>query len=136
MTPKRKKKAKLTALKKKLWDIVSRIKRQLYADHRGMVSCVTCGEQHPWKEMQAAHYVEKAKGLSVYFEWTNIHPACPTCNVFKKEEHKRKYSLWMCDTYGRGEVDRLEALAHTQLKITRVEYEEMIEFFSQCEKEL
>lgn len=131
-----KKKPKLSALKKKAWDIFSKIVRQMYADHRGKTECVTCGEVHDWRCLHAGHFIPKARGTSVYFECSNVHPQCARCNIFDQQNANRKYTLWMIDTYGRDEVERLEALAHTERKITRVEYEQMIEFFKQCEREL
>jgi len=131
-----KKKPKLSALKKKAWDLMSKIIRQHYADHRGMVECVTCGEVDDWKCMHAGHFIPKARGTSVYFEWRNVHPQCPRCNLFDQQNANRKYTIWMIDTYGRDEVERLEAMAHTGMKVTRAGYEEMIEFFRKCEAEL
>jgi len=122
-------------LKKKLWDIMSRVKRQLFADHRGMVSCVTCDREHHWKELDSGHWIPKSRGLAVYFDWFNFWPQCTYCNRFQ-HGNLGKYTIWMCDTLGRDEVDRLESLSHTTRKISRAEYETMIEFFKQCEKEL
>ena len=131
-----KKKPKLGALKKKAWDIFSKIVRQMYADHRGWVECVTCAKQDHWKFMQAGHFIPKAKGTSVYFECSNVHTQCERCNIWEKEYAKIQYYKWMAKHYGEDEIERLEALAHTERKITRVEYEQMIDFFKQCEREL
>jgi len=39
------------------------------------------------------------------------------------------YTLFMIDTYGRDEVERLQALVNEKLKITESDYEDMIEEF-------
>ena len=129
----KKKRVSLPRLKQKAWDLLSLIKRQLYADHRGVVACVTCGREHHWKEMDAGHYTPKSRGAAAYFDWHNIHPQCTHCNRFL-HGNLGNYAIWLCDTYGREEVDRLSALG--TMKINRAQYEEMIEFFKACEAEL
>ena len=133
MIPKKKKAKKkksksktLKALKTKLWKLTSEYIRRKYADENGYVSCVTCGTTRLWNDgIQAGHFIPKVQGLSVYFEEENIHPQCMPCNVFKDGNY-RAYTLFMIDTYGREKIDELEDLAKTELKISVVEYQEMI----------
>lgn len=131
----KKRQASLSGLKRKAWDAMSRVKRQLFADYRGMVSCVTCDREHHWKELDSGHWIPKSRGLAVYFDWFNFWPQCTYCNRFL-HGNLTKYTIWMCDTLGRDEVDRLDSLSRTQRKITRADYEEMIAFFKKCEEEL
>jgi hypothetical protein len=50
---------------------------------------------------------------------TNLHPACPGCNVFNKERHKRRYTTYILDYYGREELDELERLEKIVVSPTR-----------------
>lgn len=132
MKKKQKKKKNLSYYKTKAWALLSKINRQAYADHRGMVKCITCPTVLHWTEAHAAHYIEKKKGTAVYFHWLNIFPACPVCNIWKKEEHKRKYSLVMEDMLGRDHIEELEKLSRTTLVLKRVDYEGMIGHYETC----
>lgn len=129
---KRKKSKPLPYLRKKLWTIVSHVIRRMNADHKGDVTCVTCDKQLPWQEAHCGHFVPRARGIACYFEYTNLHPQCPGCNFYGGEMVKIKYTQWMLKTYGQEEVDRLVRLAGTIKKITRADYEEMIDHYQQC----
>ena len=133
---KRKKLPSLGNLKKKAWEHCSIVVRQMYADHRGMIECVTCRKELHWKEAHAGHFVPRARGIAVYFECRNIHPQCPGCNFFGGEMAKIKYTQWMITMYGEDEVDRLLRLANSSTKRTRIDYEELIEHYKLCEEEL
>lgn len=113
-------------LKKKLWTLTSQYIRRKYSDpHTEMCTCVTCGTVKHWKELQAGHFVPKAKGLSVYFVEENIHPQCVSCNVFNSG-NLIEYTRYMIDMYGIEKVDELRALANTPLKLSKSDYEAMI----------
>lgn len=126
MAAKKKKKKSRKLLKKTAWDLLSKIIRLKYADDNGYCSCVSCGTTKHWSEMQAGHFIPKAKGNVVYFLEENIHPQCVSCNMFQ-DGNLTPYTLFMIDTYGRDEVDRLQAMVTEKLKITEADYEDMIE---------
>jgi hypothetical protein len=92
-----------------------------------MVGCVSCPTWMHWKESHAAHFVPKSRGLVYYFLEKNVHPACPKCNMFQVEMHMINYTVFMVDKYGPGIVEELEALSKTPAKLTRFDYEQMIE---------
>ena len=117
----------------------SKVIRQMYADANGYVSCATCGVTRHWKDdMQGGHFIPKSRGTSVYFECSNVHVQCKSCNCnqFDKESVKIRYTLWMEDHYGRDEIDRLEQLAKTTVKYTRQDYIDMQEHYKMCLEEL
>lgn len=126
---------KKSRLKIKAWDLLSKIIRLKYSDSNGYCSCVTCGVTKHWSELQAGHFIPKAAGNSVYFLEENIHPQCVSCNIFNAGA-LTQYTLFMIDTYGRDEVERLQQVRHEKLKITRQDYEQMIIDYSQRLKEL
>lgn len=59
--------------------------RTRYAD--GMYgSCFTCGSSHPWKQLDAGHYIPRHRRGTRYDE-RNIRPQCTQCNTFHEGEH-------------------------------------------------
>ena len=113
------KKQSLPALKTKADTITSQYIRQKWADHAGMVKCCTCPTVKHWKEMHCAHFVERTKTATRWLE-ENLRPACPSCNVYRKEYHKREYTLVMLDAYGRDFVDELNRMARKVCKPSEV----------------
>lgn len=116
--------------------LMSNVIRRMNADYKGDVTCVTCGKELPWRESHGGHFVPKARGTSVYFEFRNVHCQCPACNLFGSEFAKLKYTQWMTRMYGQDEVDRLIALSGTVKKMTRADYETLIEHYQLCAEEL
>lgn len=140
---KKKRGESIPALKRKAWEIFSRVFRQIYADHRGFVTCVTCGKVAHWKDgMQAGHFVPKASGTALYFDCRNVHVQCSACNCAgsystpEAERVKIKYTIWMTNIYGNDEVSRLIGIKSKQMKMYRSDYHELIEHLKECEKEL
>lgn len=114
--------------KKKLWTLFSRHIRLKYADDNGQVRCVTCGSIWHWKEIHAGHYIPKSRGLSVYFEERNVHPQCVACNTYHHGALD-KYALFLQEKYGPGILEELDQLSRQIKKISKFEYEEMIEHY-------
>ena len=107
MIPKRKPKIKtpkLSTIVTKADTVCSIYIRMKYADHTGAITCITCGKYLPWKEAHNAHFIERGRIATRWVE-INLHPACSGCNMFNKERHKREYTLYMLDHYGREAID-------------------------------
>ncbi len=118
MIPKRKPKIKtpkLSTLVTKADTVCSIYIRMKYSDFAGNISCVTCGKSMRWQDAHCAHYIERGK-IGTRWREENLHAAGACCNTFNKEFHKREYSLFMIDTYGRALVDELKAEARRLLK--------------------
>ena len=81
--------------------------RTKYANQHGLVNCITCDTIKPISQMHCAHFISRKREATRFVE-ENCHPACPSCNTFHQEDHMRKYTLFMLDTYGREFVDELE----------------------------
>ena len=129
-TKKKNKKKSKSSLKKTAWDLLSKIIRLKYSDENGYCSCVTCGVTKKWTEMQAGHFVPKAQGNAVYFLEENIHVQCVSCNIFLGG-NLTNYTLFMIDTYGRDEVERLQETKNTKIKFSDSDYNEMIADFKE-----
>ena len=119
-------KRKKSTAKASAWRFCSQFIRQKAADAGGYVRCVTCGDSHHWKDMDAGHFVSKARGSSIYFVEENIHPQCQRCNRFL-EGNKHLYTLFMIDTYGREKVEELEQLASETQPWRLSDYEDVEE---------
>ncbi len=132
---KKKKKKSKKVLKKTAWDLLSKIIRLKFSNVDGYCECVTCGTVKYWTELQAGHFIPKARGNSVYFLEENIHPQCVTCNIFRGG-NLTSYTLYMIDMYGRDEVDRMNKVSNEKIKITESDYEEMIIDYKKRLKEL
>ncbi len=111
--------------------------RMKYSDFAGNVTCITCGKYLPWKDAHCAHYIERGRIETRWLE-ENLHPACSGCNVFMKERHKRRYTLFIIDTYGREKVKELEALEKIVVSPSRKRQlaEEAIEYYREAVKTL
>jgi len=122
----RKRKPSLPRLKKKLWDIFSKVIRLREADEEGYVKCFTCGNGDHWKAMDAGHYISKSLGLSIYFEEKNVHPQDTACNRFR-HGNLAQYALALQKKYGPGILDELDSIRRQVKKFSRSDYEEMID---------
>ena len=138
MIPKIKTKPKrpsLPALIRKADTVTSEHIRRKYSASNGNVVCVTCGKVLPWKEAHCAHFIGRSAKATRWLE-ENLHPACPSCNVFRKEFHMREYTLFMLDLYGAKFVDELREMEKRVLSASQVRQlaEEAIEEFSTNER--
>ena len=132
--PKKAKKPKrpsLPSLITKADTITSQYIRQKYADENGYVKCVSCLTVLHWKDMHCAHFIGRAKKATRWLE-ENLHPACCSCNTFRKEYHMREYTIFIIDFYGREKLDELRTLGETVLSASQVRAlaEEAIEYYS------
>lgn len=119
MKLKKPKKPSLPSLIRKADTVTSEYIRRKYADSNGFLTCVTCGQKLHWKQAHCAHYIERAAKATRWLE-ENLHPACPSCNVFRKEFHKREYTLYIIDMYGREKIDEFKRLASQVLSAIQV----------------
>lgn len=134
--PKKNPKPKVTRLPTlidKADELASKYVRQKYADHAGNVTCISCPTVLHWKHAHCAHFIERGKKATRWVE-ENLHPACPSCNYYRKEIHMREYTLAMVDMYGRDEVDAMRLSAKEVLSASKVRQlaEEAIAYYSEA----
>ena len=91
--PRTAKKPTRSKLVKKLDVVFSKYIRLSSADNRGMCTCVTCGRQYHWKNIQAGHFMSR-KHYSTRWDERNVKSQCVGCNMFKSGE-QYKYSLFL-----------------------------------------
>lgn len=140
MIPKRKPKIKtpkLSTIVTKADTVCSIYIRMKYADHTGAITCITCGKYLPWKEAHNAHYVER-KFVNTRWHEMNLAPACAGCNMFNKEFHKRQYTFYMLDKYGREAVEELKELGRKVVSPTQKRFlaEDAISYYTEAIKSL
>ena len=124
----------ISKLKKKLDKIFSEYIRRRYANHDNTVSCFTCLVVKHWKEQQAGHF-QSRRHLATRWDEKNVQVQCIKCNMFNQGE-QYKFGYYLDNTYGDGTSKELEQRAKTIVKLTRVDYEEAIEFYKRKLDEL
>jgi hypothetical protein len=81
----------------------------LEADAEGLVPCYTCGRLHPWKELDAGHYIGQ-KNRGVRWDLRNVRPQDTRCNTRQEGEHW-KFRMNLVVEIGEDQVKDLEFLA-------------------------
>ena len=102
-------------LTKDLDEIFSEYIRRLYSDESGYCRCVTCGKIDYWKNMQAGHYISRAKKGTRYHE-KNVHVQCPPCNGFG-HGMLIEYKAFLLNMYGDNIINELEYQSKGSLNI-------------------
>lgn len=117
---------KLTRSKliKKLDTIFSRWVR-LSNSVNEICTCVTCGKESHWKDIQAGHFISR-KHYSTRWDERNVLPQCVGCNVFKYGE-QYKYSLYL----GNKLSKKLLIESRNIIKFTNAELEDMIKEYTE-----
>ncbi len=113
------KRPSLPSLIAKADKITSEYIRRKWADASGNVVCISCAKVLHWKDAHCAHFIERAAKATRWME-ENLRPACPSCNVYRKEFHSREYTLAMIDCYGREGVEELKSEARQVLSASQV----------------
>ena len=64
--------------------------------------CVTCGGPND----HAGHFIHNITNTKLYLDTSIIHSQCISCNLYLSG-NLAKYTIFMIDTYGKEEVERL-----------------------------
>ncbi|MEY2867760.1 MAG: hypothetical protein RIR01_160 [Bacteroidota bacterium] len=124
---------KSTNLKDKLDKVFSLYIRLRDADENGFCTCYTCGKVAHYKEMQNGHFWSRTH-LSTRFNENNCKVQCVGCNIFKKGNYI-EYTKRLLKELGEEKFNELERLKNSTVKISKTEYEQMIEHYNQKIKE-
>ena len=117
--------------------LLQKIVRLKAADFEGNARCVTCDSVKHWKELQGGHFIPRGNAATKLME-ENIHPQCMGCNGFgmKYGDAEKHYTLFMIDTYGRDEMERMMATRGKVHKWVRADLMELIPELKQQVKDL
>ncbi len=133
--PMRRKKKTIARLVDDAAVLLQKIRRMESADENGYCRCVTCGKVEHYKNMDGGHYIPRTK-TATKLERYNINVQCKSCNMYRKEESKCKYSIYMIETYGYDYVKWLNDESKKVKKWVRSEVEDIIQRFKAELKEL
>ena len=115
-------------LKRKAWVACSRYVRSRAADSHGIAQCVTCGQPAHWKALQAGHAIP-GRHNRVLIDLDIIRPQCYRCNVALRGR-LHIFAAKLIKENGLAWWERKEFESRGTLKLTRADYEELIERFS------
>jgi hypothetical protein len=113
--------------------LLQKIRRLESADDDGYCTCVTCGKNLHWKQMDGGHWISRTYTIHK-LNPDNIHPQCKGCNRFDHKIHD-DYTLWMIDNYGMEFVEDMNMRKHEPKKYSRPEIEEIKQELKQRMKE-
>ena len=123
-----------TKLVKKLDAVFSKYIRWYYADDNGYVECYTCNVQKPVKEMQCGHFQSRMH-RSTRWHTNNCRPQCVKCNMFSQGEQYMFGKLLELEI-GKENVDEIVATSKRTLKLTKVDLECLIDYYTEELKKL
>lgn len=126
----------ISKLKKKLDKIFSEYIRKRDSDYKGNCKCISCGKEHPafGGQIHAGHLFSR-RYLSIRYDEKNVNAQCSYCNTFLNG-NQIKAARGVDNKWGKGTTDELESRMHVVVKLTRLDYEEAIEYYKQKIKEL
>ena len=121
---KKKKLPSLAKLKRDLDKHFSLFIRRRDADDKGMGRCISCGQ---WALLQCGHFI-KRQHLGLRFSEINCAGQCARCNHFLHGNDAEFY-VALVQRHGQETVDTLMAMKHETKKMTRTDYNELIDAF-------
>ncbi len=129
-----KKSTTLPKLKAKLDGIFSRYVRLYHADRHGYCECYTCGKRMHWTKIQNGHLFSRGR-LKTRWDPMNCRPQCYGCNVAQKGNYQEYFPRFI-EELGIELLRELEYKSKQPDKLTRIEYERLIAYYTKEVKEL
>jgi len=108
----------LKSLRKKAWKLHSELVRRV---EKGI--CYTCGNERPWKEQNAGHYIHKD---CLDYDSINVHCQCVKCNNYLSG-NLGIYAEKLISEYGADTIAELRVRSNIVKKFNIFELEEKIE---------
>lgn len=126
----------LSKLKKQAdaeWSRYIRYRDGYYDRGQWWVTCITCGQEKPLKEMQCGHFVSRRVNV-LRFDERNTNGQCVSCNMFNQGE-QYLYSINVDLKYGPGTAKELMGQRFRNHKFTIQELEDIIAYAKEKTKE-
>jgi len=127
----------ISALKKAVWTIFSRYIRLrdciLTTGSTKYGECISCGENKPFGELDAGHFVPKHSNN--YFSEMGVHAQCKKCNRFQGG-NPLGYRRGLVELYGEDIASQLETENKPLKKFTIQELESLKKYYTDKTKEL
>ena len=118
------KKPTRSKLVKKLDTVFSLYIRIKDSNKEGIGTCVTCGKQDHYKNLQAGHF-QSRKHYATRWDEDNVKIQCVGCNVFKYGE-QFLFSKYLGNNLSEELLDKSRNI----VKFTNIELEEMVTEYS------
>ena len=87
--------------------------------------CFTCGQEFPYKELQAGHFIS-GRSNAVLFDEEITVGQCAKCNIWLGGNYL-PFTLKMLDLHGREWVEAKQILKHQVLKRSVEDYQQLEE---------
>ena len=110
----------------KLDRVFSKWIRIRFTDDDGYGECFTCGVRRHWKEVDAGHFMGRAK-LSTRWDERNVQFQCKRCNMTGGQQFM--FAKRLDEVYGSGTAEELLYLSNQLKKWSIAELEEEIRKF-------
>lgn len=124
----------LSILIKEADDLFSEVVRRESMDEHGFITCFVTGVRIPWKQSDAAHFINR-QHMNTRYERMNVHATSIQSNRFDND-HKKEYHQRMLETYGLHRVNSLERRGNSLQKYTRIDLIDLISAWKLELKEL
>lgn len=119
---------------KKLWKVFSEFIRRRDADENGICTCITCGLQRPWRQMDCGHGIPRQHWGTRYDERNN-NAQCKRCNGFEggsQEAYARAVDI----KHGEGTWEHLLLKKQFGKRLSSFEIDVLTKHYKQKIKEL
>lgn len=100
----------------------------------GSAPCITCDRIFDINNMDCGHYISR-RFLSLRWDERNTKPQCVKCNRFE-QGNIDVYTIKMITLYGAEIINELNIIKNSTKKITTIEIEEKLQYYSKKLKEL
>ena len=110
----------------KLDDIFSKYIRQKNSVN-GICTCISCGKQERWQDVDAGHYVNR-KFYALRYSEINVQPQCRYCNRFC-EGNLPEFGLNLQAKYGEDIIKQLISRKYQHTKWTQFDIDTMVKYY-------
>ena len=100
----------------------------------GFGNCCTCNKRIHYKEAHAGHFISR-RHQATKFNEKNVALQCAYCNLFNQGE-QYKFAKYLDERYGKGTAEELLNESKKMVKRSKVELEELKDFYKSKVKEL
>ena len=120
--------------RKRLDSIFSKYIRLRDSDSKGYVNCITCGSRFYYTEVDCGHFITR-KEIATRFDERNCNAQCRKCNSFLAGNIE-VYEKMVDKKWGEGTAEELRSMRNTLVRLSSIEYDELIKEYSHKLKEL
>lgn len=124
---------KRAALIAKLDKVFSQYVRLRVCDEYGFSDCFTCGTRRHWKEVDAGHFITRAK-FATRWDPVNVQFQCKRCNMNGGQQYE--FSRKLDSTYGEGTAEEIFIKSQKRAGYSNEDLQGMIALYSKELREL